>query len=250
VSAPAQAAGAAILEADGLHVRMGVQEILRGVSVRVPAGGVVCVLGANGVGKTSLMRTISGVYQPNAGQVRFDGQVITGLPSHAIVGRGLAQAPEGRQIFSNMSVRENLLLGAITQKGEAARHIDDTLADMLQRFPILSERFGQQAGSLSGGEQQMLCIARALMSRPKLLLLDEPSLGLAPKVVARIFQLIGEIRAAGTSILIVEQNVRAALKVADHGYVMEGGRVVIEGSAAMLRDDPRIQAAYLGGHAS
>ena len=232
------------LQVDRLVVRMGAQQILNEVSVQVPERGVVTVLGANGVGKTTLMRTISGIYHAASGSVTFAGQAITNLPAHRIVAQGLAQAPEGRQVFSNMSVRENLVLGGGTLPRAT---FDATFEDVLQRFPLLRDRLAQQAGSLSGGEQQMLCIGRALMSRPRLLLLDEPSLGLAPKIVKQIFDLVASIRASGTAILLVEQNVRAALKVADYGYVMEGGRVVLEGPAAQLRDDPRVRDAYLGG---
>ena len=232
------------LVVDRLVVRMGVQQILNEVSVQVPDKGVVTVLGANGVGKTTLMRTISGVYHATAGNITFAGQAITNQPAHRIVAQGLAQAPEGRQVFSNMSVRENLVLGgAMLPRAD----FETTFEDVLQRFPLLRDRLVQQAGSLSGGEQQMLCIGRALMSRPRLLLLDEPSLGLAPKIVKQIFDLVASIRASGTAILLVEQNVRAALKVADYGYVMEGGRVVLEGPAPQLRDDPRVRDVYLGG---
>jgi len=236
--------GGIALKIDGLVVRMGAQQILGGISVAVPERGVVTVLGANGVGKTTLMRTVSGIYRASAGSIVFAGEAIANLPPHRIVARGLAQAPEGRQVFANMSVRENLVLGGGALRG---REFDRTLDEVLQRFPVLRERLPQQAGSLSGGEQQMLCIGRALMSRPRLLLLDEPSLGLAPKIVRQIFDLVASIRAGGTAILLVEQNVRAALKVADYGYVMEGGRIVLEGPAAQLRDDPRVRDAYLGG---
>ena len=239
VSAPGLA-----LKVDRLVVRMGGQQILSEVSLQVPECGVVTVLGANGVGKTTLMRSISGIYHASSGSVVFAGQAITNLPAHRIVALGLAQAPEGRQVFSNMSVRENLVLGGgALARGEFAQ----TFEEVLQRFPQLRDRLAQQAGSLSGGEQQMLCIGRALMSRPRLLLLDEPSLGLAPKIVKQIFDLVASIRTSGTAILLVEQNVRGALKVADYGYVMEGGRVVLEGPAAQLRDDPRVRDAYLGG---
>jgi branched-chain amino acid transport system ATP-binding protein len=238
------APGTPALEVDRLVVRMGAQQILNEVSVQVPDQGVVTVLGANGVGKTTLMRTISGVYHATSGSVTFAGQSITNQPAHRIVAQGLAQAPEGRQVFSNMTVRENLVLGGGTLPRAA---FEATFEEVLGRFPVLRDRLAQQAGSLSGGEQQMLCIGRALMSRPRLLLLDEPSLGLAPKIVKQIFDLVASIRAGGTSILLVEQNVRAALKVADYGYVMEGGRVVLEGPAAQLRDDPRVRDAYLGG---
>jgi branched-chain amino acid transport system ATP-binding protein len=234
----------AILEVSGLAVRMGAQQILNDVSLVVPAGGIVTVLGANGVGKTTLMRTLSGVYHATGGSVRLAGEPITNLPPHRIVALGLAQAPEGRQVFATMSVRENLVLGAGATRGA---EFDRRFDDVLQRFPVLRERLRQQAGSLSGGEQQMLCIGRALMSAPRLLLLDEPSLGLAPKIVRQIFELVAAIRATGTSILLVEQNVRGALGVADHAYVMEGGRIVLEGAAGQLRDDPRVRDAYLGG---
>jgi len=233
-----------LLQVDRLGVRMGVQQILHEVSLKVPERGIVTVLGANGVGKTTLMRALSGIYRASSGQVSLAGEPIANLPSHRIVALGLAQAPEGRQVFSNMTVRENLVLGAGALKGLV---FEQTLHEVLERFAVLRERLSQQAGSLSGGEQQMLCIGRALMARPRLLLLDEPSLGLAPKIVKQIFELVASIRATGTSILLVEQNVRGALKVADFGYVMEGGRIVLEGPAAQLRDDPRVRDAYLGG---
>jgi branched-chain amino acid transport system ATP-binding protein len=223
---------------------MGAQQILHGVSLAVPPRGIVTVLGANGVGKTTLMRAVSGIYRAAAGRILFDGEDIANQPSHRIVARGVAQAPEGRQVFSNMTVRENLVLGGGTL---ARADFERTLDEVLGRFPLLRQRMSQLAGSLSGGEQQMLTIGRALMSRPRLLLLDEPSLGLAPKIVRQIFELVASIRDAGTAILLVEQNVRQALAVADHGYVMEGGRIVLDGPAAALREDPRVRDAYLGG---
>jgi branched-chain amino acid transport system ATP-binding protein len=232
-----------VLAAENLVVRMGQQTILHGVSLAVPEGSIVTVLGSNGVGKTTLMRALSGVYRPAGGTLRLRGDDITGLPSHAIVRRGLAQAPEGRQIFGAMTVAENLRLGAVGDVDPAL------LEHVLGLFPILRERYRQRAGSLSGGEQQMLCVGRALMARPKLLLMDEPSLGLAPKLVKQIFDLIGTIRREGTPVLLVEQNARAALAVADHAYVMDGGRIVLEGPARELADDDRVRAAYLGGHA-
>lgn len=241
----AQATTRRILEVRDLTVRMGPQEILRGVSLDVAEGAIVAVLGANGVGKTTLMRALSGIYRTSGGATVFDGQDMTDSPSHEVVRRGLAQAPEGRQIFGTMTVRENLLLGGRTLRHDRAARMER----MLELFPRLRERLTQKAGSLSGGEQQMLCIARALMRRPALLLLDEPSLGLAPMVVAQIFDLVQRIRAEGVSILLVEQNARAALRVADHAAVMEDGRIVLAGPAAQLRDDPRIAEAYLGGHA-
>ena len=233
---------APLLSITDLHVAMGPQEILHGVRLDVPEGAIVAVLGSNGVGKTTLMRTVSGIYRARQGSITFRGQPIANMPAHRIVQLGLSQAPEGRQIFSNMNVRENLVLGG----GEVGL---GELDRVLAMFPILSERLRQNAGSLSGGEQQMLCIARALMRRPTLLLLDEPSLGLAPKIVAQIFDLIGRIRAEGVSILLVEQNARAALRIADHAAVLEDGRIVLSGPADQLRDDPRIAEAYLGGHA-
>ncbi len=235
---------ATVLQVRGLKVAMGQLAILHGIDLDVPAGGIVTVLGANGVGKTTLMRALSGIYVPSAGSVTFLGEEIAGLPSHTIVGRGLAQAPEGRQIFSAMTVAENLRLGAVARSGARSQDAERIYA----LFPVLRERSGQRAGSLSGGEQQMLCIGRALMARPKLLLLDEPSLGLAPILVRRIFELIARIRAEGTPILLVEQNARAALRVADTAHVMEGGRIVLSGPAAELAADERVRAAYLGGH--
>ncbi|WP_455173470.1 ABC transporter ATP-binding protein [Azospirillum largimobile] len=233
---------APLLSIADLHVAMGPQEILHGVRLDVAQGAIVAVLGSNGVGKTTLMRTVSGIYRARQGSITFRGQPITNMPAHRIVQLGLLQAPEGRQIFTNMNVRENLVLGGgDVGLGELDR--------VLAMFPVLGERLRQNAGSLSGGEQQMLCIARALMRRPTLLLLDEPSLGLAPKIVAQIFDLIGRIRAEGVSILLVEQNARAALRIADHAAVLEDGRIMLAGPADQLRDDPRIAEAYLGGHA-
>ncbi len=234
-----------LLEIRDLRVSMGAQPILQGVSLDVPAGGIVTVLGSNGVGKTTLMRAISGVYRTTGGDIRLDGKPITGLPTHDIVRLGICQAPEGRQIFSSMTVLENLRLGAGSRGG---REYDEDLERMLTLFPRLRERLTQKAGSLSGGEQQMLCVGRALMGRPRLLLMDEPSLGLAPKLVRQIFDLVAMIRETGTAILLVEQNAKAALRVADQAYVMESGRIVLQGSAAELAEDPRIRAAYLGGH--
>lgn len=230
-----------LLEIRGLTVAMGLQEILHGVDLAVPERGIVAVLGSNGVGKTTLMRAISGIYSPKAGSILFRGEDIARMKSHEIVARGLLQAPEGRQIFASMTVLENLVIGG-------GRHGLAELDRVLALFPVLGQRRGQMAGSLSGGEQQMLCIARALMARPSILLLDEPSLGLAPKVVKSIFDLLAQIRSEGLSILIVEQNAKAALRIADRAAVMEGGRIVIEGPSADLAGDPRIVEAYLGGH--
>ncbi|MGV0908250.1 ABC transporter ATP-binding protein [Martelella sp. FOR1707] len=232
----------AVLEVENLTVSMGVQQILHGVSLSVEEKGIYGVLGSNGVGKTTLMRAISGIYKPDGGTIRFKGEVVSGLPSHAIVRAGISQAPEGRQIFSNMTVRENLLIGG-------GRHGLSELDHVASLFPILKERLNQEAGSLSGGEQQMLCIGRALMGKPEILLLDEPSLGLAPKIVKAIFDLIEKIRSEGLSILIVEQNAKSVLRIADQAAVMEGGKIVLQGDAKELAADPRVAEAYLGGHA-
>ncbi len=230
-----------ILEISKLSLKIGVQDILHDVSVEVPENGIVSVLGANGVGKTSLMRCVSGIYHATGGQILFEGQDISSLKSNEIVDRGVLQAPEGRQIFSNMTVLENLLIGG----GPLGRQ---ELDHVLALFPRLEERLKQQAGSMSGGEQQMLCIGRALMRKPRVLLLDEPSLGLAPKLVSFICELISRIRDEGYSVLLVEQNVKAALRISDYAYVIEHGRIVIAGEAAALANDQRIAEAYLGGH--
>jgi len=236
----------AILRVQDVDVRMGAHQILRGVTLDVRDTAVVAVLGSNGVGKTSLMRAISGIYRCAAGTITFADAPIANLKSHRIVRLGLVRAPEGRMIFGALTVRENLVLGACSTRGnDMAAQFDYVLS----LFPPLADRLRQKAGSLSGGEQQMLCIGRALMAKPKLLLLDEPSLGLAPLMVQLIFDLVGRIRTEGTAILLVEQNARAALKVADYGYVMEGGRIVLEGSAGDLSADERVQSAYLGGKA-
>jgi branched-chain amino acid transport system ATP-binding protein len=232
-----------MLEVRALDVRAGDHQLLRGIDLAVPERSVVAVLGANGAGKTTLMRTISGIYRRSAGAMRFRGEDVGMLPSHAIVRRGIAQVPEGRQVFGGMTVRENLLLGAV---GEPPRIAGRRLPQLLDRFPVLRDRQQRLAGSLSGGEQQMLAIARALMSGPRLLLLDEPSLGLAPKVVDQVFALLEELRRGGLSILLVEQNAGRALAAADHAFVLERGQVVLQGPAAALREDPRVRAAYLG----
>ncbi|WP_186396512.1 ABC transporter ATP-binding protein [Stappia sp. TSB10GB4] len=230
-----------VLEIANLSLRIGVQDILHDISLDLPEKGIYAILGANGVGKTSLMRCISGIYHPTGGEIRYEGRNIVGLKSHQIVDLGILQAPEGRQIFSNMSVLENLTIGGGPLKTQE-------LDRVLGLFPKLKERLKQGAGSLSGGEQQMLCIGRALMRRPKVLLLDEPSLGLAPMLVRFIFDLVEEIRAQGYSILIVEQNAKAALRIADRAAVIEGGRIVMEGAAKDLANDSRVADAYLGGH--
>nr|WP_321443869.1 ABC transporter ATP-binding protein [uncultured Cohaesibacter sp.] len=230
-----------LLEIKNLSLKIGVQEILHDVSVSLPEKGIVSVLGANGVGKTSLMRCISGIYSATGGEILLDGQDISGLKSNEIVDRGVMQAPEGRQIFSNMTVLENLIVGG----GPLGRQ---ELDSVLSLFPVLRERLKQQAGSMSGGEQQMLCIGRALMRKPKVLLLDEPSLGLAPRLVGFICDLVSKIRQEGYAVLLVEQNVKAALRVSDHAYVIEHGKIVVDGKSQDLANDPRIAEAYLGGH--
>jgi branched-chain amino acid transport system ATP-binding protein len=234
-----------LLETKNLEVKMGLQQILFGVSVQIEENSIVAVLGANGVGKTTLMRAVSGIYRVTAGSVYFAGQEITNFRTHKTTAMGIGQAPEGRQVFANMTLLENLRMGAYHQPKE---HFHEDLQMVYQMFPILEERQRQKAGSLSGGEQQMLTIGRALMGRPKLLLLDEPSLGLAPMLVKQIFDMIKLIRKQGMAILLVEQNARAALSVADYGYILDSGRVVLEGSSEELQADERVAAAYLGGH--
>ena len=233
-----------MLEVRGIETYYGNIPALREISIDVPEGGVVAIIGANGAGKTTLMKTIAGVLRPRSGTVFFLGEEITGLPSHKIVRRGVALVPEGRAILSRMTVRENLEMGAFTRRDAKKASLD--MDRVMERFPVLGERAGQPGGSLSGGEQQMLTIARALMSAPKLLLLDEPTLGLAPLVVADIFSIIREINAAGTTILLVEQNVNQALKVSGYAYVLETGKIALSGPSKELLQEPRIKASYLG----
>ena len=233
-----------MLEVRGIETYYGNIPALRKISIDVPGGGVVAIIGANGAGKTTLMKTIAGVLRPRSGTVSFLGEEITGLPSHKIVRRGVALVPEGRAILSRMTVRENLEMGAFT-RGDAKKALPD-MDRVMERFPLLKSRAGQLGGSLSGGEQQMLAIARALMSAPKLLLLDEPTLGLAPLVVADIFSIIREINASGTTILLVEQNVKQAMKVSSYTYVFETGRIALSGPSKELLQEPRIKASYLG----
>jgi branched-chain amino acid transport system ATP-binding protein len=236
----------AMLEIENLDVHYGGIHALKGVSLEVEKGEVVTLIGANGAGKTTTLRAISGLVKPTNGTVKFAGETITGVAPHAIVQRGLVHAPEGRGIFSNMTVDENLQIGAFLRQDKAGIHKDREHA--LGLFPRLRERLVQNAGTLSGGEQQMLSIARALMSRPKLLLLDEPSLGLAPQIVALIFKIVKTIAADGTTILLVEQNAHMALGVASRAYVLEVGQIVLEGDAKQLAKDDKIRKAYLGIH--
>ena len=233
-----------MLTLDNVNVFYGGIHALRDVSLRVEAGEVVTLIGANGAGKSTTLRAITGLLTPRGGRIRFEGADITGLPAHQLVERGISMAPEGRGIFANLTVLENLEMGAYRVRNPAQIRSDIERGFTL--FPRLRERVKQRSGTLSGGEQQMLAIARALMSRPKLLLLDEPSLGLAPIVCHTIFTTIDEIKAAGTTVLLVEQNANAALKHSDRGYVLETGAVTLEGSAATIAGDPRIREAYLG----
>lgn len=220
---------------------------LRGVSLHVDPGEIVAIVGPNGAGKTTTLNTISGLLAPRSGRVTFDGVDITGKPAERLVAMGLVQVPEGRQLFPNMTVYENLILGAYRRSRAAKRsQLPDDLERVYDVFPILKERTGQLAGTLSGGEQQMLAIGRALMARPRMLLLDEPSMGLAPLIAAEIFRVIGRLCEQGTTVLVVEQNARAALSIARRAYVMETGRVVMEGMADELARNPEIQRAYLG----
>ncbi len=229
---------------ENVSVNYGAIEALCTISLRVEKGEVVTLIGANGAGKTTTLKTITGLLEPSQGRVVFEGEDISGKPTHKLVARGISMSPEGRGVFANLSVRENLQMGAYLNKNKS--EITDDMERAFHMFPRLKEREAQKAGTLSGGEQQMLAIGRALMSRPRLLLLDEPSLGLAPLVVHTIFEAIDEIRSKGTTILLVEQNAHAALKHSDRAYVLETGRIVMEGASKELADDPRIREAYLG----
>ena len=231
-----------MLEVKGLVTCYGNIQALHEVSLTVKQGEVLTLIGANGAGKTTTLRTICGLLQPRSGSITLEGQRIDRLPAHKIVSLGLSMSPEGRRIFGRMTVRENLEMGAFTRKDSIAQD----LGRVFTLFPRLKERLPQKGGTLSGGEQQMLAIGRALMARPKLLLLDEPSLGLAPLMVAQIFSIIREINAAGTTVLLVEQNAHQALGVAHRAYVLETGRVTLEGPAAELAQNPQVKAAYLG----
>jgi branched-chain amino acid transport system ATP-binding protein len=233
-----------VLEVERLEVAYGELRALSGVSVRVGPGEIVALVGSNGAGKTTLLRAIAGLVRPRAGRTRWEGDDVTGRMAHWLVERGIAMVPEGRRLFGRMTVEENLGLGAFTTRARAES--EATLEAVYGTFPRLRERRRQRAGSLSGGEQQMVAIGRALMTRPRLLMLDEPSLGLAPRMVEAIFAVFGQINRAGVAVFLVEQNVRAALALAHRAYLLEHGRIVGEGPAAALLDDPEVRRAYLG----
>jgi branched-chain amino acid transport system ATP-binding protein len=233
-----------VLELRDVQVRYGNIRALQGVSLRVAQGELVALIGSNGAGKTTTLRTISGLLRPAEGSIAFESTEISRATTDRIVALGIGHCPEGRRIFGSLSVRENLLLGAVTQRDRSA--VDAEFDNVFTLFPLLKERLGQAGGTLSGGEQQMLAIGRALMSRPRLLLLDEPSLGLAPLMVERIFETIAQLKAQGRTILLVEQNVHHAFDVADRAYVMETGRITLDGPAAELRRNPKVEQSYLG----
>jgi branched-chain amino acid transport system ATP-binding protein len=233
-----------ILRVEGLTVHYGAIQALRGISLEVPAGEVVALIGANGAGKTTTLRAVSKMLAPSGGRISFLGEDVTRLPSHRLVARGMAHAPEGRGIFLNLTAKENLELGAYLRRDRAGILADAERVYAL--FPILAERRLQVAGTLSGGEQQMLAVGRALMSRPKLMLLDEPSLGLAPQVVERIFSVLREVNAGGVALLLVEQNAHKALQLAHRAYVLETGGIVMQGTGRELLASPEVRRAYLG----
>ena len=232
-----------LLEVRDIRTRYGSIEALKGISLTVDAGEVVTLIGSNGAGKSTTLRSISGLTPARTGTITFAGEEITHVPAHEIVGHGIALAPEGRHCFSRMTVRENLELGAHQRRGPG---VAADFKRVYELFPLLKERERQKAGTMSGGEQQMLAIGRALMARPKLLMLDEPSLGIAPFLVQRIYQTIAEINSSGVAILLVEQNANYALDAASRGYVLETGRIVLANDSASLRNDPEVQRAYLG----
>ncbi|HTP23309.1 MAG TPA: ABC transporter ATP-binding protein [Solirubrobacteraceae bacterium] len=233
----------ALLEVSDIRARYGAIEALKGVSLTVEPKEVVTLIGANGAGKSTTLRSISGLTPASAGKIMFEGEEITRVPAHDVVSRGIALAPEGRHCFARMTVRENLDLGAYHRRRE---DVAEDLEKVFTLFPRLKERENQKAGTMSGGEQQMLAIGRALMARPRLLMLDEPSMGIAPNLVERIYETIEEINRSGVAILLVEQNANYALEISKRGYVLETGRVVLTNDSVHLRDDPEVQRAYLG----
>ena len=234
----------AMLEIKDLEVYYGMIQAIKGISFEVNEGEVIALIGANGAGKTTILHTISGLIAPKKGSITFEGQEITKIPAHKIVENRLAQVPEGRRVFPSLSVLQNLKLGAYTRKDK--KEIDDTLKMIYERFPRLEERKNQPAGTLSGGEQQMLAMGRALMSKPRIILMDEPSMGLSPIFVNEIFDIIKQVSASGTTVLLVEQNAKKALSIADRGYVLETGKIVKEGKASDLLNDEAVKKAYLG----
>ena len=234
----------AMLTIKDLEVYYGVIQAIKGVSFEVNQGEVIALIGANGAGKTTILHTIAGLISPKKGSVLFEGNELTKMPAHKIVSLGMAHVPEGRRVFADLSVYENLRMGAYTRKDKG--EIEATLEKVYDRFPRLKERRNQMAGTLSGGEQQMLAMGRALMSKPKILLMDEPSMGLSPIMVNEIFSIIQEVSDSGTTVLLVEQNAKKALAIADRGYVLETGKIVLEGKASDLLNDDSIKKAYLG----
>ena len=237
-----------MLRIDGLNASYGNIRVLKDVSIRVPSGKVVSIIGANGAGKSTLLKSISGIMKINGGRILYKERNIAGMPANRIVRLGISQVPEGRQVFAHLTVRDNINLGAYHYFKRSNRlEIKERIERVYQMFPILEKRSKQIAGTLSGGEQQMLSIGRALMGRPELLLLDEPSMGIAPLVVREIFNVIKQLNQSGVTVLLVEQNARAALKVAHHSYVIERGEIVLEGLAAELLDNPKVKEHYLGG---
>lgn len=234
-----------MLKVDNIDVYYGAIHAIKGISIEVPKGEIVTLVGSNGAGKSTTLRTISGLMKPKNGTILFEDKNIVGVPAHKIVGMGLCQVPEGRHVFANMSVMENLELGAYLRNDKDG--IDRDLEDVFKKFPRLLERKDQISGTLSGGEQQMLAMGRALMSRPRLLLLDEPSMGLAPLLVKEIFNIIKEINESGTTVLLVEQNANMALSIADKAYVLETGRIALAGTAQELASSEAVRKAYLGG---
>ena len=235
----------ALLELRGVHTYYGNIHALKGVSIEIEDGEIVTLIGSNGAGKSTTLKTISGLLRPREGEVWFDGQRLDGTPAHDIVAKGISQAPEGRRIFPRLTVKENLEMGAFQRPKGADLEAD--FERVYSLFPRLKERLGQNGGTLSGGEQQMLAIGRALMARPKLLLLDEPSMGLAPILVEQIFEIVGDINKGGTTVLLVEQNALMALGIARRGYIMQTGEIVLHDAAAQLKTNPEVQKAYLGG---
>jgi branched-chain amino acid transport system ATP-binding protein len=235
----------ALLEIKDMHVRYGVIEAVKGIDLTVNEGEIVTLIGGNGAGKTTTLRAISMVHAPSQGEILFKGENMADLPSHEIVKRGIIHVPEGRHIFSNMSVQENLEMGAFERRA-TRKELTDESDHIFELFPVLKERRKQQGGTLSGGEQQMLAIGRALMSKPNLLMLDEPSMGLAPQVVERVFQVVKEINDQGTPVLLIEQNAQMALQAADRGYVIETGEIVLEDEASKLLGNDQVRKAYLG----